>query len=196
MVKLKILVAEYRSYTDDVLLDRLIHEDKYAFEEIYRRYWGPMYQSAYNILREKEACMDIVQELFVWIWSHHSELKINSLKGYLLSAVKFKVANYIRDGKIHSSVFEEIRRIGEPLVLPDEKTELEELLTIISRFTNMLPVKCREVFILSREEHLTNREIADRLGVSVKTVENQMTIALRKLRSSLARFSSFLLLFF
>lgn len=189
-------MAEYRNYTDDVLLDRLVHEDKYAFEEVYRRYWGIMYQSAYNILRDKEACMDIIQEIFVWIWSHHAELKIHSLKGYLLSAVKFKVANYIRDGKIHNSVFEYIKSIGEPLVLPDERTELEELLTIISRFTDKLPVKCREVFMLSREEHLSNREIADRLGVSIKTVENQMTIALRKLRSSLARLSSFLLLFF
>src|SRR5690606_41248782 len=60
---------------------------------------------------------------------------------------------------------------------------------------NQLPEKCRKVFILSRREHLTNKEIADQLNISVKTVENQMTIALRKLKSSLTKISSIFLLF-
>lgn len=174
---------------------RLFEDDTLAFDEIYQRYWTIMFRSAYNILREREACMDIIQELFVWFWTHRHSVKVNSVKGYLLAAVKFKVANYIRDGKIRETFFEEVRKAGEPVGSLEESVEVKELLSVISEFTQDLPEKCREVFQLSRYEHLSNKEIAERLGISVKTVENQMTTALKKLRSSLARISSFLLFF-
>ena len=83
----------------------------------------------------------------------------------------------------------------EPYELADDSIEVKEMMQIITHFTNQLPERCREVFLLSRRENLNNKEIAERLNISVKTVENQMTIALKRLRSSLARISSFLLLF-
>lgn len=186
---------EYKYLPDDELLLKLSHDDKNAFDEIYRRYWSDMFNSAYNIFRERESCMDIVQELFIWLWEHRNQLNVVSLKPYLIVAVKFKVANYIRSGKVRASFFDKLKQVEEPYELIEDSVEVKELMAVINHFTNQLPERCREVFLLSRQEHLSNKEIAERLGISVKTVENQMTIAIKKLRTSLTRISSFFLLF-
>ncbi|NGF57633.1 RNA polymerase sigma-70 factor [Parapusillimonas sp. SGNA-6] len=186
---------KYTEFQDNELLLKLSDDDQDAFDEIYRRYWGDMFQSAYNLLREREACMDIVQEIFIWFWEHRHGLNVRSLKPYLSVAVKFKVANYIKKGKVRSSFFDRLKKIEEPYELVDDSIEVKEMMQIINRFTNQLPDKCREIFLLSRQEHLSNKEIAERLGISVKTVENQMTIALKKMKSSLAKISPILLLF-
>lgn len=186
---------DYKYIRDDDLLSRLGDNDPIAFDEIYKRYWSTMFQSAYNLLREREVCMDIVQDIFIWLWENRNNLNVRSLKPYLLVAVKFKVANYIKKGKIRSSFFDELQQIGEPLELIEESIEVKQLMEIINHFINQLPEKCREIFLLSRHEYLSNKEIAERLGISVKTVENQMTIALRKMKTSLGKISSIFLLF-
>jgi len=186
---------KYKDFRDDELLLKLSCDDQNAFDEIYRRYWSDMFGSAYNLLREREACMDIVQELFIWLWEHRYSLNVLSLRPYLLVSVKFKVANYIKKDKVRSSFFDQLKKIEEPYELIEDSVEVKEMLAIINHFTNQLPDKCRKIFLLSRHEQLSNKEISERLNISVKTVENQMTIALRKLRSSLAKISSFLLFF-
>ncbi|MFD1629780.1 RNA polymerase sigma-70 factor [Pseudopedobacter beijingensis] len=185
----------YKILPDDELLIKLSENNTDAFNEIYNRYWNVMFMSAYNVLRDREPCMDIVQELFIWLWEHRNQLDIASLKPYLMVAVKFKVANFIRSGKVRDSFFEKLKQTEEPYELAQDSLEVKELMAMINHFTNQLPEKCRKVFLLSRQEHLSNKEIAERLGISVKTVENQMTIAIKKMRSSLTRISSFLLLF-
>ncbi len=185
----------YTCVPDTELLTMLADSKVEAFDEIYRRYWSNMYNSAYNILRDKDSCMDIVQELFIWLWEHRTQLDVDSLKSYLLVAVKFKVTNYIRRGKVRQSYFDKLKKIDEPCEIVEDSVEVKELIQIINHFTGQLPPKCKEVFLLSRQEYLSNKEIAEKLGVSVKTVENQMTIALRKLRISLSRVNFFLFLF-
>lgn len=185
---------EYQRLQDNELLLKLVEGDQNAFDEIYRRYWNGMFQSAYNILRERESCMDIVQELFTWLWENRSTLNIACLKPYLLVAVKFKVANYIKKGKVRSSFFDQLKKIEEPYELIEDSLEVKEMMDIIDHSIDQLPVKCKEIFLLRRREHLSNMEIAERLNISVKTVENQMTIALKKLKSSLSKISSILVL--
>lgn len=167
--------------------------DKGAFAELYRRYWASLYQSAFHLLLDKDSCEDIVQDLFIWLWERRDRLEINTVKTYLHAAVKYKVANYFRDGKTKKPVpdewFEEqIRHSYE-----DSYLEVKELQAIIDAFTKQLPDKCRKVFVLSRGQHLSNKQIAQKLSISEKTVENQITTALKKLRISLSRtFLSFL----
>ena len=177
-------------YTDSELLHQLNTGSRGAFDEIYRRHWHTMYRTAYTVLKDKSACMDVLQDVFVWIWEHRGALNVTSLGAYLVMAVRYKVANYIRHNRVHAAFFEQVEKlqVTEETISP---VELKELQTIISRFTLELPERCQQVFYLSRFEYLSNKEIATKLGISEKTVENQLTIALRKLRMKLGSFSAF-----
>lgn len=183
--------------TDEADVLKLIKAGDYvAFNELYERHWSALYGSAYNVLRNKDACMDIVQEIYIWFWEHREFWQLSSAKGYLLTAVKFKVANHIRNNKARSSFFDRLAEVQKDLA-DDVNAEMEatELRKFVQGFINELPEKCREVFHLSRIEQLSNKEVAEKLGISEKTVENQITTAIRKLRARLGTANAILLLF-
>lgn len=177
----------YSSYADSELLVLLSQDDKAAFDALYSRHWPALYKNAYFILKDQDACKDVVQDIFVWLWEHRKRLAVDSLKSYLKAAVKFKVANYIRSENIRKSFFEALTRFASPALLPtaEEIAEIKEMNAIIQQAISELPIKCREIFKLKREEHLSNKEIARRLSISIKTVESQMTIALRRIRNTI-----------
>lgn len=169
-----------------------------AFKAFYHDHWADLYKAAYNVLQDRDSSMDIVQEIFIWVWINRDRLEIKtSFKGYLLTAVKFKAANYIRNGKAKEVLFQRIAAIQPHRLSPDtaESIEIKELEALIHQTVKELPEKCREIFQLSRNSQMTNKEIAHTLDVSVKTVENQMTIALKRLRVVLIKhfFSIFFL---
>lgn len=184
-------MAAYTALTDQELIAAMQHNDA-VFDEIYERYWSVLYRSAFNVLREKEASMDVIQEVFIWFWEHRATIQVNSIKAYLLTAVKYKVANYIRNGKVRETFYDRIPKVELDTEFPDEMLELKELKEMISHFVMELPERCQEVFNMSRNEHLSNREIADRLGISEKTVENQINKALKRIRTNLGRSSAFI----
>ena len=183
--------------TDQELLQRLALGDRTAFDTIYTRHWYALYQSAYGIFRDGQACMDIVQDVFVWLWEKRTEVQVQtSLAAYLRAAVKFKIANYIRSDKVRQVFFEDALRIAaHPITASANDIEIRELKSIIRHVTDNLPDKCREIYQLSRNGHLSNQEIAERLGISVKTVEGQMTIALRRIRTAVEQYMLYLLIF-
>ncbi|RPE13520.1 RNA polymerase sigma-70 factor [Chitinophaga lutea] len=172
-------------YTDSELVDLLNAGNRAAFDEIYHRHWKSLYRTAYRVLKDEGACLDLLQDIFIWLWEHRGHLEVRVLHAYLSMAVKYKVANYIRQLKVRPSLFEEVEKLEIPDTATISALALNELKTIIAAFTEELPERCRQVFYLSRIEYLSNKEIAARLGVSEKTVENQLTIALKKLRLKL-----------
>lgn len=176
----------YTLYSDSELLDFLKSGNAAAFDEIYQRYWNLLFKSAYYLLQDKAASMDVVQDVFVWLWEHRDHIVLTTLKGYLVMAVRYKVANYVRNSKVRAAFIE-----AQPVTAITEEwmLELKELRSVIAGFTEDLPARCKEVFYLSRHEHLSNREIAYRLGISEKTVEKQITTALKKLRVRLGSMS-------
>jgi RNA polymerase sigma-70 factor (family 1) len=179
----------YSLHTDSELLDFLKSGNMAAFDEIYQRYWNTLFRSAYYLLEDRAASMDIVQDVFVWLWENRDHVVHTTLKGYLVMAVRYKAANFIRNSKVRTAFIVE-NTVPEPVQTSEEwKLELKELKAVIASFTETLPSRCKEVFYLSRHEHLSNREIACRLGISEKTVENQLTTALRKLRMRLGSMS-------
>jgi len=182
-------MATYTQLTDDELIEA-IKQNEGAFDEIYERYWAILYRSAYNVLRDQESCNDIIQEVFIWFWDHREHLKVNSLKGYLISAVKYKVANYIRRGVVRDNYQAKVIKDQLDQTFPDELLELKQLKETIDKFVFELPERCQEIFNLSRNEHLSNKEISNKLGISEKTVENQINRALKPLRIKLGRFSA------
>ncbi len=180
------LMRDFSLYTDTDLMKLLADGDEHAFSEIYARHWERMYKTGYYILKNEHAGKDIVQEIFIWLWEHRSKVNIQSLQPYLIAAVKFKVANFIRAGNIRHHFFTDLKEFTPPaLSNSSEIVELKQLKQIIRQTVEDLPEKCQEIFRLSREHYLTNQQIAERLHLSVKTVESQMTKALRKLRHAL-----------
>ncbi|MDP9077621.1 MAG: RNA polymerase sigma-70 factor [Bacteroidota bacterium] len=179
--------------SDDKLLDMLRHEENaFAFEEIYNRYWHKLYAAAYKRVKSVEGAEEIVQDLFTDIWDRRKTINITSeLPVYLYTAVKYRVINFLhkealKNSYVSSAVVPEYDNSTEETVWANDLRER------LQSKVKLLPVKCREVFELSRVAHQSNKQIATQLGISEKTVENQITKALRRLRTSL---NTFFLLF-
>jgi RNA polymerase sigma-70 factor (family 1) len=175
---------EYQMWPDATLLNALRQDDRKAFAMLYNRYSGKAYHVAYNLFRDREVCEDLVQELFIDLWAKRNFLNISSLEWYLKVAVKNKVLMYIRTQKATLDL-SAISMLAEKYTT-DSKLHQSEINSILEHNVERLPQRCREIFTLSRKEYLSNKEIANRLNISIKTVENQMTIALRYLRSGLS----------
>lgn len=189
-------MSSYSVLTDSELVVLLRGSNTAAYTQIYTRHWSALYRSAYNVLRDEAATLDVLQEVFAWIWSNRENFRVDNLRAYLYAAVRFKVANALREGKARSGFFTALEQIsGHEPGFSDETLELKELKNVIAEFTRSLPEKAREVFRLSRYEQLSNKEIASRLGISEKTVENHMTSTLKKLRVTLSRLSAYMIFF-
>lgn len=174
--------------SDVQLIDRLKSGDEGALVAIYKKYWQQLYLSAYNILKDKQACEDIIQELFIKLWDNRSTIYISvSLKAYLYASIRYEVYRQVRSSMLTSDVFETLfDRLQTPVDY--ENIEYKELIAQVNSAVNALPQKCREVYKLSREEYLSHKQIASRLNISTKTVENHLTKALKQLRTSLGSF--------
>jgi len=183
-------MAIYDNLTDIELTALLRKGDHAAFEELHSRHFQTIFRAAWNVLKDREACMDIVQNIFVWFWENREKHQIRSIKAYLLMAVKYQVANTIRSGKVRENYLDRAAAQELKYSLNAESTELQELKSFIKTIINQLPDRCREVYKLSREEHLSNREIARKMDISEKTVEAQLTKALRTLRTNIGNFNN------
>jgi RNA polymerase sigma-70 factor (ECF subfamily) len=175
------------NHSDLELISLIKQNDRHAFEMLYERHWLDIYKSAFFLLKDHSASMDIVQDIFIWIWEKRAKLDIQFLPAYLKTAVRFKVANYIRAGNIREDFYIQLASLSlDEQTTVEEMLELDDLRKVIAASISALPPKCREIFLLSREAHLSNQQIADLLGISVKTVEAQKTIALKRIRSVIA----------
>jgi RNA polymerase sigma-70 factor (ECF subfamily) len=177
---------------DEKLMLLLATGDVSAFDEIYSRHFKAVYQYAFNILKSEEECSDAVQEIFIWLWENRERLHIESLRSYLLAAVKYKLVRRIKTSKRQAAILSAHVNIDDHQVA-DLSIEVKELKKVINDFITFLPPRARAVFVLSRQHHLSNKKIAAKLEISEKTVENQITLSLRKLKIVLGRFVSFII---
>lgn len=178
---------EIQLMTDEDLIALIRENDLGAFERIYNKYWSKLYLSAYNIIRDRQVAEDVTQEVLVNLWIKRANLKLTSLNAYLYTSVRYQVFNVIRSGKVRADLFNRLEELfsnngGEELL--SEK----EINRLLEQGVAGLPEKCRQIFIMSRKEHLSTKEIAERLGIAPKTVENQLTVALNRLRKTLGDF--------
>lgn len=171
--------------TDEELLLLLQSDDETALTVLYQRHWQPLFMLAYQVLKDKEACKDLVQELFTELWQKSRRIQLTgSLKAYLSASIRYKVFRYIRQNPVREELFDHMMERMET-VSPESELAVKELQSLLNTLINTLPEKCRVIFRMSREQHLSYKEIATQLNVSVKTVENQISIAIRKLRAAL-----------
>ena len=159
-------------------------DDVKAFEELYRRYWPYLVNTAYKRLNSKEKSEDIVQNIFIDIYQRRSTINLTiSLRAYLSQALKFKILNEYRSDLITTKYQQHVfassgckNDFANPL-------EIKELETKINSLLGELPEKCKHVFLLSRKEHLSNKDISVTLNITVSTVEKHISKALKALRN-------------
>ena len=181
---------------DREFFDLLPTDAEKAFEWLFRRYFSELCQVVYRVAHDEHLAQDLVQEVLYELWSKRDKLTISiSLRAYLKRAVLNRTLNHLRDNRKWSSE----ERMPEIAVEESDPVDLlrsEELQEMIDAAIDELPEKCRMVFVLSRYEELSYRDIATELGIAEKTVENQVSKALKYLRQRLLPYlKSGLLLF-
>jgi RNA polymerase sigma-70 factor (ECF subfamily) len=159
-------------------------------EGTFRAHHKMLCKVAYAMVKDKSTAEDIVQDVFLTIWKKRKELIIDSnLKGYLYRAVSNSCLNHLQSyHKRNVKPFDEFNEGALGVYLPQDKMDYEQLDAAIHNAIDKLPPRCKVIFVLCRIEGLKHQQIADALDVSVKTVENQMGIALLKLREELKAF--------
>jgi len=181
------------------IVKKMIEGDIDSFKYFFDRYYSDLCNFVHVYLHDQVLAEEIVQDIFVFFWENREKLKINtSVKAFLFSASKFKSLNLLRDTKTKRRIVENIGKT-EPFYTTEQDSsyiDAEEFKNILDMAIDQLAPKCREIFLLSKRKDLTNNEIAAQLGISVKTVENQMTIALKKLREYLLPFREKIFLLF
>lgn len=157
-------------------------------EQIFNRYYRYLVVTAYQLLHDDNQAQDQVQDLFFGLWTKREQLKVDgSLKAYLRKAVVNRCIDELRRKKRKGTTSDEaLPYQASHHANADSQMEAGELQQLINKAVDSLPDRCRAIFALSRFQQMSNREIATKLDISVKTVENQMTKALRHLRQALS----------
>lgn len=177
--------------TADGLEGRIKASDRHAFDALFEMLWEPMYAYAASLLMDRALAKDLVQEVWIDYWQRKGEVNIRNVKSYLYRAIRYKCYNNLRDRKFNKIQIEAAHTVG--VVAETELQEdVNELSRSIDKILSGLPKRCQEVFILSRVNQVCNREIAKKLNISQRSVENQLSFALRRLRKELAAIHSFL----
>jgi len=177
------------NFSDELFIfERMADGDQHALRYFFDKYYDNLCNYVNLYLHDRSVSEDLVQDLFVYFWEKRGTITIeSSVKSYLFRASRNKYINYLRNEKCHNAIQTEINSKREIVVYPtDEKLDLQQLEEIITSSINNLTPRCREVYILHRNNDLSYKEIATHMNLSVKTVENQMTIALKKMREQLA----------
>jgi RNA polymerase sigma-70 factor, ECF subfamily len=172
--------------------------DKPAFELLFKTNFKSLTLFSQKYVKDIDMAKEIVQEVFLNLWEKRTSIDLSkSVKSYLMTSVYNKSLNYLRDmKKFDSNVlsFEGLYPMNEGNI--KDSLVAKELARAIQETTDDLPEKCREIFILNRHHNLKYREIADKLDISVKTVEAQMSKALQHFRIKLAEFLTLAILIF
>jgi len=181
-------LARTGNQEEQFIIQRMIEGDKRAFKYFFDKYYRELCNFVNIYLKDEMLAEEVVQDIFVYFWENKQKIKIHSsVKAYLFGASKYKSLNVLRSQKDNLVWFEAIE-VSENYIdeIPTEQfSGIEEFRKILNDAILQLPEKCREIFLLSKKQELSNKQVAEQLGISVKTVENQMTIALKKLRDSL-----------
>jgi RNA polymerase sigma-70 factor (ECF subfamily) len=180
-------MVAYEYLSDTEITGLLKSGDRAAFTEIYNRFKGLLYIYACKITRDDDIAEDLVQDIFIYLWDKHQTINFtSSLSSYLYSAIRYKFFDLVDKQKIRADYVEALQIfLDQGEYITDNYILEKELAAAIEKEVANLPAKMREVFLLSRKENLSNKEIAERLDISEKTVKNQISTALKILRIKL-----------
>ena len=184
--------------TDGALVLRIQQGDGEAYALFYERHRTAMYLSAYHLLRDDEDARDAVQELFITVWQHAGRIDSGgNIKGYLYTVLRNRILTAMSRSKYFDDYINSYLAFEQQAVAATEETVLaRELEQLLEEKIRQLPPKMREVYELSWNDHLSNKEIAERMSLSEGTVKQHKHQAMRILRGQLQRLVSVMVFFF
>lgn len=172
------------TFSDAELALLLKQADKAAYTEIYNRYWKKMLLVAWNHCKDKAQSEDIVHEVFISLWNRRSEVLIENIPAFLTTAIKFSIFKYYQKIQHRKQLALQNYEFKESSY-DEDKLDALFLKEYIDGIVEQLPEKCRLTFKYSREEGLSNAEIAEKMEISEKGVEANLTRALKTIKGSL-----------
>ncbi len=151
---------------------------KKEFELLFKQIYKKLYSISFRITKNQAATEDIIQDIFLNAWEQNP----TSIENYLVKSAYNRSLNYLRDNKKHLD-FNDLARTNDLLNIEHDSNLVDYALLndVIEQSIEQLPPRCRTIFVLCRFEGLKYKEISELLNISVKTVENQMGIAIKKL---------------
>ncbi|WP_316820049.1 RNA polymerase sigma-70 factor [Pedobacter gandavensis] len=184
-------MENYAKRSDLELLKMLQLGDRFAYTEIFERYKFILHHHAIKKLPNREEVKDIVQEVFTMLWTKREGINIHtSLSGYLYTSLRNSVLDHFSRQKVRDKYVDSMKDFAsQGVILPDHRIREKQLSAAIAAEISMLPEKMRIIFELSRRTYLSHSEIAEQLGISEKTVNRQISNALKILRSRLGLFA-------
>jgi RNA polymerase sigma-70 factor (ECF subfamily) len=171
--------------SDHELWEAIALDDARAFTAFYDRHWKGIFRTALHYLHDQEVAEQLLQDVFVSLWNRRKTLKIRNFKAYFIVATRYHVFSYLRSVKLNPMVYLENYSESEEQSLINEaedRSDLNDFKQLLSAHLAELPKRCREIFWLSRVNQLSNDEIAEKLDVSKRTIENQIAIATKHLK--------------
>ncbi|WP_299549194.1 RNA polymerase sigma-70 factor [Seonamhaeicola sp.] len=169
-------------------------DDRSAFKMLFKKYYGDLVSYITTYTGRKPAAEDIVQQLFVTLWVKRNELNVTkSVKGYLYTVAHRAYIDHYRSNKRRDAFFDELKEKALRDSITENKDAAQQRINKLKQIVETLPPKCREVLELNKLSGLRYQEIANHLGVSIKTVESQMRIAYQKIREGFENDTSILI---
>ncbi|CAN5384478.1 RNA polymerase sigma-70 factor [soil metagenome] len=167
------------------------------FDVLFKTWFAPLCNIVNRLVRDKDVSQDLVQDVFLKTWNNRDNLDLSQpIKSYLFKAAVNTALNHLESHKIKfsidlDSVKLEISRVGDSSV--DHHVNYKEVQQMLEKSMDQLPPKCKAVFVLIKYEDMSYAEAAESLGISVKTVENQMGKALKHMRDHMQEYLGYLL---
>lgn len=170
--------------SDEKLIVAIGNDDYISYNKLFVRYYSRLCYYVYRMLMDKEDAEDVVQELFLTLWNNRKKIEIGkNVSGYLYRMAKNLTLNHIRSEMNYRAALENREELFS--YNEEDQLESEEFCLALNDCINRLPGRCKEVLLLHRVKGLKQKEIADQLSISVKTIKNQIWSSLQRLKKCL-----------
>lgn len=169
---------------DSIVIRQLGEGSKEAFSQIFKAYYAPLLRYAFTILKQQDEAEDIVQQVFITLWEKRAQGIHTSIRSLLYKMVHNACLNRVKQLKVRTEYANELKLSNNDANVEGD-VFINELDVKVNKAIDKLPEQCQRIFKMSRFEYKKYQEIADDLGISIKTVENQMGKALKIMREEL-----------